>query len=154
MELRPYGELAEGLSNLGFSHKIDVKKKSYKGVSSMKKGKKKKTKKYVLTLIATVLFIAYSVWALLDGNDVGGVLGIGTALLLVVSFVYNWKVDREDEEKRQELEAKAPQIPQDLPDEVRAMKAKGQDIQAIKLVRELTGMSLYDAKNFVDNIDG
>ncbi|MBR4083212.1 MAG: ribosomal protein L7/L12 [Lachnospiraceae bacterium] len=120
----------------------------------MKKGKKKKTKKYVLTLIATVLFIAYSVWALLDGNDVGGVLGIGTALLLVVSFVYNWKVDREDEEKRQELEAKAPQIPQDLPDEVRAMKAKGQDIQAIKLVRELTGMSLYDAKNFVDNIDG
>lgn len=120
----------------------------------MKKSKKKRTQKYVLTIIAAVLFVAYGIWALKDGNDVGGVLGIGTALLLVVSFVYNWKVDREDEEKRQELEAKAPQISEDLPEKVRAMKVKGHDIQAIKLVREQTGMSLYDAKNFVDSIDG
>jgi hypothetical protein len=68
-------------------------------------------------------------------------------------FIYNLKVDREEAEKRQELEAKAPKIPEDLPEKVRSMKAQSQEIQAIKLVREQTGMSLYDAKNYVDSID-
>ncbi len=110
-------------------------------------------KKYVLPLIAGVLFVAYGVCELKINNEVGAILGFGVTILLVVSFIYNLKVDREDAEKRQELEAKAPQIPEDLPQKVRTMKAQSQEIQAIKLVREQTGMSLYDAKNYVDSID-
>lgn len=110
-------------------------------------------KKYILPLIAGILFVAYGVCELKINNEVGAILGFGATVLLVVSFIYNLKVDREEAEKRQELEAKAPQIPEDLPEKVRAMKAQNQEIQAIKLVREQTGMSLYDAKNYVDGID-
>ena len=119
----------------------------------MKKGKKEFIKKYVLPVIAGVLFAVYGVWDLKGGDEVGGLLGIGAAILVAVGLIYNLKVDREEAEKRQELEAKAPQIPDDLPEKVRAMKAQNQDIQAIKLVRDQTGMSLYDATNYVDSID-
>ena len=117
----------------------------------MKKGVKEFIKKYVLPVIAGVLFVTYGVCELKINNEVGAILGFGATILLVVSFIYNLKVDREDKEKRQE--AKAPQVSDDLPEKVRAMKAQNQDIQAIKLVREQTGMSLYDAKNYVDSID-
>jgi len=110
-------------------------------------------KKYILPFIAGILFVAYAVCELKINNEVGAILGFGATALLVVSFIYNLKVDKEEAEKRQELEAKVPQIPEDLPEKVRAMKAQNQDIQAIKLVREQTGMSLYDATNYVDSID-
>lgn len=110
-------------------------------------------KKYILPFIAGILFVAYAVCKLKINNEVGAILGFGATALLVVSFIYNLKVDKEEAEKRQELEAKVPQIPEDLPEKVRTMKAQNQEIQAIKLVREQTGMSLYDAKNYVDSID-
>lgn len=110
-------------------------------------------KKYILPVIAGILFVTYAVCELKINNEVGAILGFGATILLVVSFVYNLKIDREEAEKRQELEAKAPQIPEDLPEKVRAMKAQSQEIQAIKLVREQTGMSLYDATNYVNGID-
>lgn len=110
-------------------------------------------KKYILPIIASVLFVTYAVCELKINNEVGALLGFGATILLVAAFIYNMKVDREEAEKRQELEAKAPKIPEDLPEKVRAMKAQSQEIQAIKLVREQTGMSLYDAKNYVDSID-
>ena len=122
----------------------------------MKRNKKFFTtifKKYILPIIASVVFVVYADCELKINNEVGAILGFGATILLVVSFIYNLKVDREDKEKRQELEAKAPQVSDDLPEKVRAMKAQNQDIQAIKLVREQTGMSLYDAKNYVDSID-
>ncbi len=122
----------------------------------MKRNKKFFTtifKKYILPVIASVLFVTYAVCELQINNEVGAILGFGATALLVVSFIYNLKVDREEAEKRQELEAKAPQIPEDLPEKVRAMKAQSQEIQAIKLVREQTGMSLYDATNYVNGID-
>lgn len=132
---------------------MDVEENIFKGASTMKKGVKEFIKKYVLPVIAGVLFVTYGVCELKINNEVGAILGFGATILLVVSFIYNLKVDREDKEKRQELEAKAPQVSDDLPEKVRAMKAQNQDIQAIKLVREQTGMSLYDAKNYVDSID-
>ena len=125
----------------------------YKGASTMKKGKKAFVKKYILPIIAMIFFVVYSIWAINTENEVGGVLGIGTAILLVISFIYNWKQDRIDDQKRQELKNKEPQVSADLSEKVRTMKSKGQDIQAIKLVREETGMSLYDAKNYVDSIN-
>lgn len=119
----------------------------------MKKSKMNFFKKHILPIIAVVLFVAYAIWDLQGGDEIGFLLGIGAAILVVVGLLYNWKVDQEDAEKLQELKAKEPKIPADLPEKVRAMKAKSQDIQAIKLVREQTGMSLYDAKNYVDSID-
>ena len=119
----------------------------------MKKSKIEWIKKYVLPIIAGVIFAVYGIWDLQGGDQVGAILGIGAAILVAVSLIYNLKVDKEEAKKQQELEAKAPQIPYDLPEKVRAMKAKNQDIQSIKLVREQTGMSLYDAKNYVESID-
>lgn len=110
-------------------------------------------KKYVLPTIAGIVFVAYGIWDFSGGDQIGGLLGIGAAVLVLVGLIYNLKVDREYAEQRQELEAKAPQIPEDLPEKVRSMKAQNQHIQAIKLVHEQTGMSLYDATNYVEGID-
>lgn len=123
----------------------------------MNKSKKKRTmnilKKYVLPTIAGIIFLIYGVYDFKGGDQIGGLLGIFAAILVVVGLIYNLKVDKEEAQKRQELEAKAPQIPDDLPEKVRAMKAQNQQIQAIKMVREQTGMSLYDATNYVENVD-
>ena len=119
----------------------------------MKKSKKEFIKKYVLPFIAGVLFVVYGIWDLKGGDEIGALLGIGAGILVGIGLIYSWKMDQKEAKKRQELEAKAPQIPEDLSEKVRAMKAQNQEIQAIKLVREQTGMSLYDAKNYVDSID-
>lgn len=144
------------LPNPGFSHKMVVVQNMIKGVTAMKSNKKAVMnilKKYILPTIAGIVFVAYGIWDFSGGDQIGGLLGIGAAILVLVGLIYNLKVDREYTEQRQELEAKAPQIPDDLSEKVRSMKAQNQDIQAIKLVREQTGMSLYDATNYVDSID-
>lgn len=46
---------------------------------------------------------------------------------------------------------KAPSAPPALPDEVRELAAKGQVIEAIKLLRARTGMGLAEAKALVDS---
>jgi ribosomal protein L7/L12 len=46
----------------------------------------------------------------------------------------------------------AADIGPDHQDEIRSLVAAGQQIQAIKKVRELTGMGLKDAKDYVDRL--
>ena len=46
----------------------------------------------------------------------------------------------------------AGQIGPDHRDELRSLVAAGQQVQAIKRVRELTGMGLQDAKDYVDGL--
>ena len=48
--------------------------------------------------------------------------------------------------------ATAGTIGPDHQDEIRSLVAAGQQIQAIKKVRELTGMGLKDAKDYVDGL--
>ena len=42
--------------------------------------------------------------------------------------------------------------PYSFPDEVRLLIARGKTIEAIRRIRELTGMGLKEAKDFVDQL--
>jgi ribosomal protein L7/L12 len=46
----------------------------------------------------------------------------------------------------------ASPIPLDVELEVRGLKAQGDQIAAIKLIREHTGLGLQDAKDYVDSL--
>lgn len=118
----------------------------------MQNRKKKQKQRYIITIVAGVLFLGYGIWALTRGDDLAAVTAIGAAILLGVSFVVYYKDDKKKEQERQTREEQAPVVTRELEEQVRQMKEKNQDIQAIKLVREQTGMSLYDAKNFVDGL--
>ncbi|MDZ4720072.1 MAG: ribosomal protein L7/L12 [Roseiflexaceae bacterium] len=49
--------------------------------------------------------------------------------------------------------APSPGISDDLHDQIRALLAKNQKIEAIKLVRQHTGMGLKEAKDYVEALD-
>lgn len=50
------------------------------------------------------------------------------------------------------MESLGLSVPEDGMDDVRAMAAKGEKIEAIKLYRDRTGAGLYEAKQFVDGL--
>ena len=118
----------------------------------MENRKKKQKKRYSITIVAGILFLAYGIWAMTRENDLVAVTAIGAAILLGISFVVYYKDDKKKEQERQAREEQAPVVTEELAEQVYRMKEKNQDIQAIKLVREQTGMSLYDAKNYVDGV--
>lgn len=118
----------------------------------MENRKKKQKKRYIITIVAGILFLAYGIWAMTRENDLVAVTAIGAAILLGISFVVYYKDDKKKEQERQTREEQAPVVTEELAEQVYRMKEKNQDIQAIKLVREQTGMSLYDAKNYVDGV--
>lgn len=118
----------------------------------MENRKKKQKKRYIITIIAGILFLAYGIWAMTRENDLVAVTAIGAAILLGISFVVYYKDDKKKEQERQAREEQVPVVTEELAEQVYRMKEKNQDIQAIKLVREQTGMSLYDAKNYVDGV--
>lgn len=113
---------------------------------------KKQIFKYIGYFILIVLLIAYGVVMLLRQDQVGAIVGFGFGIFLLVAWLFNIREDMIDAKAREERKLKEPKATEELAEMVSAMKAKNQDIQAIKLVREQTGMSLYDAKNYVDSI--
>lgn len=126
-----------------------VKDNKVIGVKDKKKGF---IKKYLVFVVAGVLLIIYGICCFMYGNQLNGFTSLGFGLLMGVSIVYNWKDDQKRAEELRERAEKTPRVSEELKEKVLAMKAKNQDIQAIKLVREETGMSLYDAKNYVDGV--
>ncbi len=113
---------------------------------------KKQIFKYIGYFILIVLLIAYGVVMLLRQDQVGAIVGFGFGIFLLVAWLFNIREDMIEAKAREERKLKEPKATEELAEMVSAMKAKNQDIQAIKLVREQTGMSLYDAKNYVDSI--
>lgn len=115
--------------------------------------KKKQILKYIVYFILIVLLMVYGVVMLQRRDEVGGIVGFGFGIFLLVAWIFNIREDMVAEKERLEREKKIPRATEELTEKVRAMKAVNQEIQAIKLVREETGMSLYDAKNYVDSIN-
>lgn len=113
---------------------------------------KKQIFKYIGYFILIVLLIAYGVVMLKRQDEIGGIVGFGFGIFLLVAWLFNIREDRIEAKAREERKQKEPKVTEELAETVSAMKAKNQEIQAIKLVREQTGMSLYDAKNYVDSI--
>ena len=115
---------------------------------------KKLIMKYIGYFILIVLLFTYGVVKLQNQDEVGIITGFGFGIFLLVAWLFNIREDMIDAKKREALEDRAPKITEELAEQVRSMKKNNQDIQAVKLVREQTGMSLYDATNYVDSIDG
>ena len=113
---------------------------------------KKQIFKYIGYFILIVLLIAYGVVMLKRQDEIGGIVGFGFGIFLLVAWLFNIREDRIEAKKRAEREQKTPKTTEELAERVSAMKADNQEIQAIKLVCKQTGMSLYDAKNYVDSI--
>ncbi len=113
---------------------------------------KKQIFKYIGYFILIVLLIAYGVVMLQRQDEVGGIVGFGFGIFLLVAWLFNIREDMIDAKAREERKKKEPKATEELAEMVSVMKAKNQEIQAIKLVREQTGMSLYDATNYVDSI--
>lgn len=113
---------------------------------------KKQIFKYIGYFILIVLLIAYGVVMLQRQDEVGGIVGFGFGIFLLVAWLFNIREDMIDAKAREERKQKEPKATEELAEQVSVMKANNQEIQAIKLVREQTGMSLYDAKNYVDSI--
>lgn len=115
---------------------------------------KKQIVKYIGYFILIVILIVYGIVMLQRQDEVGGIVGFGFGIFLLVAWMFNIRDDMLEAKKREELQGKAPKATEELAEQVRVMKKNHQEIQAIKLVREQTGMSLYDATNYVDGIDG
>lgn len=115
---------------------------------------KKRIMKYIGYFTLIVLLFIYGVVKLQNQDEVGVFTGFGFGIFLLVAWLFNIREDMIDAKKREALEDKAPKVTEELAEQVHALKKNNQEIQAIKLVREQTGMSLYDATNYVDGIDG
>ena len=113
---------------------------------------KKQIMKYIGYFILIVILIVYGIVMLQRQDEVGGIVGFGFGIFLLVAWMYNIRDDMIEAKKRKELQGKTPKTTEELAERVSAMKADNQEIQAIKLVCKQTGMSLYDAKNYVDSI--
>lgn len=113
---------------------------------------KKQIFKYIGYFVLIVLLIAYGVVMLKRQDEIGGIVGFGFGIFLLVAWLFNIREDMIDAKAREERKQKEPKVTEELAERISAMKADNQEIQAIKLVCKQTGMSLYDAKNYVDSI--
>lgn len=82
-------------------------------------------------------------------------------LLLVWSAINEMKKENKELKKRLDDLAKATgyeelssnYVEESLKSELAMLKSKGEDIQAVKLLREKTGMGLVPAKQFIDDLE-
>ena len=83
-------------------------------------------------------------------------IAIGAAIILF--FVLRGRARQADRDSLMDVSAAAPRSapktvpPQEIEAQVRMMLARGETIDAIKLVRDATGMGLKDAKDYVDGL--
>ena len=74
---------------------------------------------------------------------------IAVVLVAVIAFVFRTKPNAGGAVEQTPSEA---YIPEELEEYLRELKRNGQPIQAIQKLRNVTGMSLSEAKQFVDDI--
>ncbi len=80
------------------------------------------------------------------------------AAALVLFFLMRGSARRREQDSLLDVSAAAPRDapravpPQELEAEVRVMLANGEKIEAIKLVREVTGLGLKEAKDYVEGL--
>lgn len=86
------------------------------------------------------------------------VLIAAAAIALVLLFLLRGGWRRQERDSLMDLSAAAPRStakavpPLELEAQVRAMLANGEKIEAIKLVREATGLGLKEAKDYVEGL--
>lgn len=111
---------------------------------------KKAKKTYILYSVAILFFLLYTVWELSKQDQAGALISGVAAICCVGALIMKRRENKALAIQREKMQNAAPVVSASLEQQLRDMMAQEKKIQAIKLLREETEMSLYDATNYVE----